>query len=106
MGRIEMAVDYPFLEGKGVYFARMPAPIISVAQMREWEAASWAAGRTESAVIDRVGRLVASRAARMTRSGERVLILAGRGHNGDDARRAAAHLKDRRVDLLEVTDPS
>ena len=58
--------------------------------MREWEAASWAAGRTESAVIDRVGQLVARRAARMTRPGERLLCLAGRGHNGDDARRAAA----------------
>jgi hydroxyethylthiazole kinase-like uncharacterized protein yjeF len=99
------AFDYPFLEAKGVYFARMPAPVISVAQMREWEAASWAAGREESAVIDRVGQLVAGRAARMTRPGEQVLILVGRGHNGDDARRAAAHLTNRRVDLVEVKDP-
>ncbi len=70
----------------------MPAPVISVAQMREWEQASWAAGRTQSQVIGRAGESVARRAQKMTRPGARVLVLAGKGHNGDDAREAAKHL--------------
>ena len=40
----------------------MPLPIISVPQMREWEKASWAAGKSEAEVIRRVGRHVAERA--------------------------------------------
>jgi hydroxyethylthiazole kinase-like uncharacterized protein yjeF len=83
----------------------MPVPVISVAQMRVWEKASWAAGCSESEVIARVGRIVAKRAARMTRAGDLVLVLAGKGHNGDDARRAAENLSGCRVQLLEVTEP-
>lgn len=70
----------------------MPAPVITVAQMREWEQASWSAGRVETDVIGRVGELVAKRARTMVRPGGRVLVLAGKGHNGDDARAAARHL--------------
>ena len=36
----------------------MPVPVITVAQMREWERASWDAGQSESEVIRRVGRAV------------------------------------------------
>jgi ADP-dependent NAD(P)H-hydrate dehydratase / NAD(P)H-hydrate epimerase len=70
----------------------MPAPVISVAQMREWEEVSWAAGRAQADVIGRVGEIVARRARKMTKPGARVLVLAGKGHNGDDARAAAKHL--------------
>ena len=70
----------------------MPAPVISVAQMREWEQAAWAAGKTESAVIARVGEIAARRARRMARAGDRVLVLAGKGNNGEDARHALKHL--------------
>jgi NAD(P)H-hydrate epimerase len=83
----------------------MPAPIISVAQMREWENTSWAAGVSQSAVIRRVGELVARRALQLTRAGDFILILAGQGHNGDDARQSQPHLLDRHAHLLEVTDP-
>ena len=83
----------------------MPVPIITVAQMREWEQATWASGQTPTAVIARVGELVARRARQCTRSGERVLILAGSGHNGDDARQAQLHLTDREVELVNVNDP-
>ena len=31
----------------------MSCPIISVSQMREWEKATWATGRTEAEVIER-----------------------------------------------------
>ena len=83
----------------------MPLPVISVEQMREWEKATWATGQTEAEVIRRVGLEVARWALRLTESADLILILAGKGHNGDDARAAREHLTDRRVDLLDVTDP-
>lgn len=84
----------------------MSLPILSVQQMREWEAATWATGQTEAAVIQRVGETLARRALFMTRSGERILILAGKGHNGDDARAAIPHLDAREVDCLAIADPA
>ncbi len=83
----------------------MPIPVISIAQMREWEKATWAAGQTEAEVIRRVGKAVAAHADRLTRPGDRVLILAGKGHNGDDARAAREHLSDRHVEVLDVAAP-
>jgi NAD(P)H-hydrate epimerase len=83
----------------------MAVPIISVAQMREWEHATWATGQTESAVIARVGAALAKEALAITEAGDRILILAGKGHNGDDARAMKPHLADRDVCLLNVADP-
>lgn len=85
--------------------AGMPVPVLTVAQMRAWEQASWEAGRSEREVIERVGRLLAARVLRLTREGDRLLILAGRGHNGDDARCAQPHVAGRVVELLNITDP-
>jgi NAD(P)H-hydrate epimerase len=73
--------------------------------MREWEAATWAAGQSETEVIRRVGRAVASHALRLTKPGDLILVLAGKGHNGDDARCGREHLPDRRVELIEVRNP-
>jgi NAD(P)H-hydrate epimerase len=74
--------------------------------MREWEEATWASGQTLPNVIRRVGEAVAQRALQMTQPGDFILILAGQGHNGDDVRAAREHLKDRRVELLNVTLPT
>jgi NAD(P)H-hydrate epimerase len=74
--------------------------------MREWERQTWAAGQTESEVIRRVGKAVAEKALAMTDEGALVVILAGKGHNGDDARLAREHLQTRKVELLDVTDPA
>src|SRR6185436_16460631 len=63
-------------------------------------------GQTEAEVIRRVGDFLARYALDLTRPGDLILILAGRGNNGADARGAHDHLKDRRVDLLEVKDPA
>ena len=84
----------------------MAVPVLSVAQMREWEEASWGAGRSQSEVINNAGQEVARVALRMTQDEDRILILAGKGHNGDDARCAQPHLVDRRVKLLNVSDPA
>jgi NAD(P)H-hydrate epimerase len=83
----------------------MPIPVITIAQMREWERATWATGQTEAEVIRRVGQQIARSARSLTRAGDSILILAGKGHNGDDARAARKFLDDRKVILLNVTDP-
>jgi NAD(P)H-hydrate epimerase len=83
----------------------MPVPVISVAQMREWEKATWAAKRTPAEVISRVGHIVTSRVKQLTRPGDLILILAGKGHNGDDARQVGQNLADREVALLNVLEP-
>jgi NAD(P)H-hydrate epimerase len=84
----------------------MPLPVVNLAQMRDWEFATWAAGQTEAEVIRRVGQKFAARARDLTRPGDTILILAGKGHNGDDARAAQDFLSDRKVILLNATDPS
>jgi NAD(P)H-hydrate epimerase len=84
----------------------MPIPVISVAQMRQWEKATWASGKTEDEVISRVGEIVKRRALELTRPGDLILILAGKGHNGDDARQAHQQLAGRRAELLNITDPA
>ncbi len=83
----------------------MPIPVINIAQMREWESATWAAGQTEAEVIRRVGKKTARRARKLTSSDDLILILAGKGHNGDDARAVQEFLDGRRVEMLAVTDP-
>ena len=83
----------------------MPIPVISIAQMREWETATWATGQTEAEVIRRVGQQLARLACNLTRPGDSILILAGKGHNGDDARATREFLDDREIILLNVTDP-
>lgn len=83
----------------------MPAPVISVTQMRDWEQATWATGKIEANVIARVGKIVAQRALQLTSPGDAILLLAGKGHNGDDTRHAAEHLRDRKVETCNVTDP-
>jgi len=84
----------------------MAVPVISIAQMRDWEKATWAAGQTEAEVIRRVGNCLASRVAALAKPGELVVILAGRGNNGADARAAREHLPGHRLETLDVADPA
>jgi hydroxyethylthiazole kinase-like uncharacterized protein yjeF len=84
----------------------MPVPVISISQMRDWERATWATGQQEAEVIRRVGRCIARRALQMTQPGDSILILAGKGHNGDDARAAREHLPERQIDVFDVTEPA
>jgi len=73
--------------------------------MREWEAATWATGQTEAAVIRRVGQWLAYRVLQLTQPGDAILVLAGKGNNGNDARAAIEHLPDRQVEVLNVHSP-
>jgi NAD(P)H-hydrate epimerase len=83
----------------------MPVPVVTVSQMREWENATWATGVSPEEVIRRVGEAIAKRALFMTGHGDLVLVIVGKGNNGQDARAAAANLPDRRVEILQVTHP-
>jgi NAD(P)H-hydrate epimerase len=83
----------------------VPLPIISVAQMRQWEKTTWATGQTEAEVIRRVGKRLARRVRKLTRTGDFILILSGKGHNGDDARAAKEFLDDHKVKTLELLLP-
>lgn len=83
----------------------MPSPIITVSKMREWESATWNVGVTESSVIERVGCLVAERLRMELRPGDRVLLLAGRGNNGNDVRCMRPHLDDFHTRWVDVPDP-
>ncbi len=83
----------------------MPVPVITVAQMREWEKATWASGQTEAEVIRRVGKRIAKRARKLTRSGDVILLLAGKGNNGNDTRAVAEFLEGRKFELLNITSP-
>jgi NAD(P)H-hydrate epimerase len=83
----------------------MPISIISVAQMRSWEEAAWAGGQTPGNVIQRVGIAVAARLRELSHPSDAVILVAGKGHNGDDVRAVAAQLKDRHTILISVDDP-
>lgn len=84
----------------------MSLPVITVEQMRAWEAAAWAAGQSETEVIRRVSLALGEVALRWSRQGDGILVLAGKGHNGDDARAALPHLHGRRSTLLTINDPA
>jgi len=84
----------------------MSLPIISISQMREWEQATWASGQKETEVIRRVGEALAARALQLTSANDSILLLAGKGHNGEDVRAMRPHLPDRRVELFNVTSPA
>ena len=83
----------------------MSVPVVNLAQMRQWETATWATGQTEAEVIRHVGKQIARRARRLTRADDFILILAGKGHNGDDARAAKEFLDSRKVKVLDVYLP-
>lgn len=83
----------------------MPIPVITVAQMREWEKVTWASGVKEDAVMRQAGQAVARLAEQLTKPDDFILILAGKGHNGDDAAYACDFLNRRRKELVRVIDP-
>jgi len=84
----------------------MGLPVITTSQMREWEHATWAAGITESEVIQKVGQRIAERIMTLVTNERPILFLSGKGHNGDDARAASEFLSGKHHCInLSVTDP-
>jgi NAD(P)H-hydrate repair Nnr-like enzyme with NAD(P)H-hydrate epimerase domain len=84
----------------------MPLPVLSIAEMRAWERATWAAGGLEAEVIEWVGRHLANCIRKLTNPGEFILLLAGRGNNGADTRAALPHLSTHAAEVLEVNQPA
>lgn len=84
----------------------MPVPVVSIAEMRQWEEATWAAGRTPESVINCVGERVAQRVSGLIGNDGHILVLAGKGHNGDDAKATASHMAGARVEVVNVSDPA
>ena len=87
----------------------MPLPVISVAQMREWEKRTWASGATVESVMQQAGEAVAERAGSLAENFDpSILFLIGKGNNGGDARIAAKALMaggvNTRIHVLEVND--
>jgi ADP-dependent NAD(P)H-hydrate dehydratase / NAD(P)H-hydrate epimerase len=87
------------------FLSIMSVPVITVEEMRRWEAASWAAGCSQAEVIQQAGAAVGRVAARWTQWGDTVVILAGPGNNGADARHAEPELAGRLVRVIDATDP-
>ena len=84
----------------------MPDPVLTIAEMRAWEAASWSAGIPPDVVIDTVGRRVGEWLLDHSGEHDPMLFLAGRGHNGDDVRAASKWIGWRRRQRgLNVEDP-
>jgi len=83
----------------------MAVPIITVAQMRQWEQATWDSGQSVETVMRLAGCAVADKAVRLTRPGQPILVLAGKGNNGGDAKFAAEAITDRPVQLIDAADP-
>ena len=83
----------------------MALPVLTLEQMRAWEDATWATGVREADVIARVGERLAARLRELTQPGDRILLLAGRGHNGDDTRAALAHLGERDAKIVNAFIP-
>ena len=83
----------------------MPVPVLTVAQMREWEELSWRARKSVDTVMGLAGAALARQALAMTRPHDAILLLAGKGNNGGDTKRAIEHLVERQVRLLEITEP-
>src|SRR5689334_13268636 len=69
--------------------------LLTVAQMREADARTIAAGTSGYALMLRAGEAVATAVAR--RAGDQVLVLCGPGNNGGDGLVAAALLRKRGV---------
>ncbi len=84
----------------------MSLPVISVGQMRQWEESTWQSGISQSEVMSKASRAVAALALAGTETGARILLLAGKGHNGDDTRLAQGHLRERKTRLLNLIDPA
>ncbi len=84
----------------------MSIPVLDIAQMRSWEQDSWAAGKVESEVIQQAGKQVGLHICPFIQMDDRILVIAGTGHNGDDARVAADNIPLHKAKILNISDPA
>lgn len=79
-------------------------PIVTAEAMRAAEAAVFARGVSQAALMERAGVAIAVQVARLA-AGRPVLVLAGPGNNGGDARVVARWLAERGHDVTLASDP-
>jgi ADP-dependent NAD(P)H-hydrate dehydratase / NAD(P)H-hydrate epimerase len=84
----------------------MAKPVLTLKAMRSWEADSWAQGILEEDVIARVGQRIGERIMESSAPGDAILLLAGKGHNGDDVRAACSWISDRKITLINLRQPA
>ena len=77
---------------------------ITIAEMRDWENATWAAGIEEEPVMRKAGKAVADCVLSLTQDADEVLVVAGKGKNGGDALYAAEYMPKRDVKILNVVN--
>jgi len=86
----------------------MTNAVATISQIKDAEAVAIASGTSHDLLVERAGWAVAQAALRMLGGtyAKRVLVIAGKGSNGDDGRVAAKVLRARsvRVDVLEAVD--
>jgi len=85
--------------------AAASVPVLTVAGMRAWEQASWQDGIQQADVIEQVGAALATWIRGRFSRDARILLLCGKGHNGDDGRAAMAHLPGLQCEGVDVVDP-
>ena len=73
--------------------------------MRAWETNTWEKGILEEEVIARVGQRLGEKLMAVSRPGDNLLMLAGKGHNGDDVRAACPWISRRNLKLINVRHP-
>jgi len=83
----------------------MPLPIVSVSQMRTWEERTWDQGIETATVMRKAGDSLAREVLSKTKRGDLIVLLAGKGSNGGDARIASRLLPDRETLLITINDP-
>ena len=85
-------------------------PVVTPAQMADADRQAIAAGTPETVLIERAARAVARHSLQMLGGsyGRRVVIVCGKGNNGEDGRVAAGILRHRGVgvDLFSTGDPA
>lgn len=82
----------------------MPVAFVTTERMRQWESDTWASGIREEQVIERVGRRLAETLHEYTEPADRILLLAGKGHNGDDVRQCLPTLRRPGARLLNLRE--
>lgn len=75
------------------------APIVTAAEMRAAEAACFAGGASQTALMEAAARAIAREAARFA-LGRPITVLAGAGNNGGDAFGAARFLAEQGFDVV------
>ncbi len=83
----------------------MAIPVVTVEEMRAWEASTWQQGVQEEDVIHQVGAAIAEWIRHSDYHQHPVVILAGKGHNGDDGKAAALHMTGADVQTISIQDP-